>query len=105
MTTLTGACLPFLMQKILSSLGHCFLESMFFFVLYPAAAIFIILRQCILVQLVLSWAISGIGRISRAPHRSIKALFIVARLPTSMMTNRWAMGYWAISSNDVIHNW
>ena len=24
---------------------------------------------------------------------------------TSMMTNRWAMGYWAISSNDVIHNW
>ena len=24
---------------------------------------------------------------------------------TSMMTNRWAMRYWAISSNDVIHNW
>ena len=24
---------------------------------------------------------------------------------TSMMTNRWTMRYWAVSSNDVIHNW
>ena len=21
------------------------------------------------------------------------------------MTNRWATGYWAVSSNDVTHNW
>merc|ERR1719474_2174181 len=32
-------------------------------------------------------------------------LYRGALTSTSMMTNRWAMGYWAVSSNDVIHNW
>lgn len=32
-------------------------------------------------------------------------LYRGALTSTSMMTNRWAMRYWAVSSNDVIHNW
>merc|ERR1711917_212119 len=71
----------------------------------PAAAIFIILKQFILAQLVLSWAISGMGYQQGTSSEYQSTLYRGALTSTSMMTNRWATGYWAVSSNDVIHNW